>query len=100
MYHRKGDGWAEGQAEVVNFKTGGVLKTIGTAGIVKGDVNGHINGLHSPNQVKTPLEFLIYTTEGVGITVTIRLVPSKSHKASGPRAESGAAQMVQEWRVQ
>ena len=42
----------------------------------------------------------IASTEGVGTTVTIRLVPSKSHKASGPRAESGAAQLVQEWRVQ
>src|SRR5882724_6149366 len=68
VYHKKADAWAEVQAEVVNFKTGGVLKSIGTAGIVKGDVNGHLNGLHSPNQVKTPLEFLIYTPEGVAIT--------------------------------
>jgi hypothetical protein len=68
VYYKKGDSWAEVQAEVANFKTGGVLKTIGTAGIVKGDINGHINGLHSPNQVKTPIEFLIYTPEGVSIT--------------------------------
>ena len=68
VYHKKADSWAEVQAEVVNFKTGGVLKSIGTAGIVKGDVNGHLNGLHSPNQVKTPLEFLVYTPEGVSIT--------------------------------
>jgi len=68
VYHKKGDSWAEVQAEVVNFKTGAVLKSIGTVGIVKGDVNGHLNGLHSPNQVKTPLEFLVYTPEGVSIT--------------------------------
>jgi hypothetical protein len=68
VYVKKGGNWAEVNPEVVNFKTGGVLKTIGTAGIVKGDVNGHLNGLHSPNQVKSPLEFLIYTHEGVSIT--------------------------------
>jgi hypothetical protein len=68
VYIMKGEGWAEVNPEVVNFKTGGVLKTIGTAGIVKGDVNGHLNGLHSPNQVKSPMEFLIYTHEGVAIT--------------------------------
>jgi hypothetical protein len=68
VYTKKSETWAEVNPEVVNFKTGGVLKTIGTAGVVKGDVNGHINGLHSPNQVKTPVEFLIYTHEGVSIT--------------------------------
>jgi hypothetical protein len=68
VYIKKGDSWAEVNPEVANFKTGGVLRTIGTAGIVKGDVNGHLNGLHSPNQVKSPMEFLIYTQEGVSIT--------------------------------
>jgi hypothetical protein len=68
VYIKKGESWAEVNPEVVNFKTGGVLKTIGTAGIVKGDVNGHLNGLHSPNQLKSPMEFLIYTHEGVAIT--------------------------------
>ena len=68
VYFKKGDKWAEVQPEVVNWKTGGVLKSIGTAGIVKGDVNGHLNGSHSPNTVRTPLEFLIYTPEGVAIT--------------------------------
>jgi hypothetical protein len=68
VYFKKAEAWSDVQPEVVNWKTGGVLKTIGSAGIVKGDVNGHINGPHSPNAVKTPLEFLIYTPEGVAIT--------------------------------
>jgi len=68
VYVNKAGRWADLPPEVVNFKTGGVLKTIGTAGVVKGDVNGHINGLHSPNQVKTPVELLIYTPEGTAIT--------------------------------
>src|SRR3954469_2545246 len=52
VYYKKGETWTDLPPEVVNFKTGGVLKTIGTAGIVKGDVNGHINGEHSRNQLK------------------------------------------------
>jgi hypothetical protein len=54
--------------EVVNWKTGGVLKSIGTAGIVKGDVNGHINGGHSRNSAASPVEVFIYAPEGVAIT--------------------------------
>ena len=45
-----------------------MLKSIASAGIVKGDVNGHINGRNSRNKVNTPLEFCIYAPEGVAIT--------------------------------
>lgn len=68
VYYKKGDSWADLNPEVVNFKTGGVLKSIGTAGIVKGDINGHLNGEHSPNALKTPIEILIYTPEGTAAT--------------------------------
>jgi hypothetical protein len=68
VYYKKGDAWADLNPEVVNFKTGGVLKSIGTAGIVKGDINGHLNGEHSPNALKTPVEILIYTPEGTAAT--------------------------------
>ena len=68
VYYKKGDIWTDLNPEVVNFKTGGVLKTIGTAGIVKGDVNGHVNGEHSKTQINTPVSLLVYTPEGVAIT--------------------------------
>jgi len=68
VYYLKGDQWADLHPEVVNFKTGGVLKSIGTAGIVKGDVNGHVNGEHSSTQLKTPVTLLVYVHEGVDIT--------------------------------
>lgn len=68
VYYRKGDAWADLNPEVVNFKTGGVLKSIGTAGIVKGDVNGHVNGEHSKTQIASPVRILVYTPEGVAIT--------------------------------
>jgi hypothetical protein len=68
VYYMKGDAWTDLNPEVVNFKTGGVLKSIGTAGIVKGDVNGHLNGDHSPTSLKTPIRILIYTPEGTAAT--------------------------------
>jgi len=68
VYYNKSGSWADLAPEPVNFKTGGVLKTIGSAGIVKGDMNGHLNGIHSKTQLKTPVELLVYTQEGVAIT--------------------------------
>jgi hypothetical protein len=68
IYIRKEKEWIEIQPEVINWKTGGIFKSIATAGIVKGDVNGNIEGKQSRNRVNTPLEFLIYAPEGVAIT--------------------------------
>src|SRR5262245_19688248 len=68
VYYLKDGTWKELPPEVVNVKTGGVLKTIGTAGIVKGDVNGHVNGIHSPNKMASPVELLVYAPEGTAIT--------------------------------
>jgi hypothetical protein len=67
VYYKKAGAWTELPPEVVNFKTGGVLKTIGTAGVVKGDVNGNIQGEHSRTSVTQPVELLVYAPEGVNI---------------------------------
>jgi hypothetical protein len=68
VYYLKDGAWADLAPEVVNFKTGGVLKTIGTAGIVKGDVNGRVNGDHSKTALKSPVTLMVYVSEGVAIT--------------------------------
>ncbi|MCX6631883.1 MAG: hypothetical protein NTW28_30105 [Candidatus Solibacter sp.] len=68
VYYLRNDAWADLAPEVVNFKTGGVLKTIGTVGIVKGDVNGRLNGQHSRTALKSPVTILVYAQEGVAIT--------------------------------
>lgn len=68
VYYKKNDAWMDLAPEVVNFKTGGMLKTIGTAGIVKGDVNGHITGEHSPNSLHTPIDILVYAPEGTNVS--------------------------------
>lgn len=68
IYYKKAGKWEEMLPEVVNWKTGGVLKHLGTGGIVKGDVNGHLQGSHSRNSVSSPIEAVIYAPEGVAIT--------------------------------
>jgi len=60
--------WNEVPPEVVNWKTGGVMKSIATSGVVKGDVNGHIEGKYSQTTTSTTTEFLIVAAEGVSLT--------------------------------
>jgi hypothetical protein len=79
VYFKKADAWVEVQPEVVDWKSGGILKTMATDGVVKGDVNGRINGEHSRNLVRTPLEFLIYAPEGVAVT-EYQLLRLREHK--------------------
>ena len=68
VYFKRGTEWEEMMPEVVNWKTGGVLKHVATAGVVKGDVNGHLEGVHSRNSLKSPVEVVIYVSEGVAIS--------------------------------
>ena len=68
MYYKKADAWQDLEPEVINFKTGGVLKSMATDGLIKGDVNGNIKGAHSKTQITTPVEILIYAQEGVAAT--------------------------------
>ena len=68
VYFKLAGSWQDMEPEVISFKTGGVLKSIGTYGIVKGDINGHIKGAQSKTALKTPVEIMIYTPEGVSAT--------------------------------
>ncbi len=60
--------WIEVIPEVINWKTGGYMKSMVSYGIVKGDVNGHLQGKESKNIVTTRTEFLIVAPEGVSIS--------------------------------
>ena len=82
VYFKKADAWTEVLPEVVNWKTGGTLKNLASAGVVKKDLNGNITGPGSRNSVKTPLEFLIVAAEGVSITEyqLIRLRTNKDYR--------------------
>jgi hypothetical protein len=78
VYYRKDDKWVQLLPEIVNWKTGGFLKSIASQGVVKGDVNGHIEGKSAKLSVTTPLDFLIYTPDGTAVTeyLLLRLRPS------------------------
>ncbi len=68
VYMKVNGDWKQVDPEVVNVKSGGVGKSMLTGGMVKPDINAHLNGGHSINQAHTPVEILIYMAEGVGIT--------------------------------
>jgi hypothetical protein len=57
----------EMQPEIVNWQTGGVMKSAATLFIVKGDKNGKVIRSKSPTQTTGPLEFLIKTLEGTSV---------------------------------
>ncbi len=82
VYFKKDGSWTEVLPEVVNWKTGGALKSLATATIVKKDVNGNIAGPSSRNSVKAPLEFLLVAAEGVSVTEyqLIRLRLNKNYR--------------------
>jgi hypothetical protein len=56
--------WQEVTTEVVNFKTGGVVKHIASVGLIKGDVNGLVGGTHARLVLKMPASFIFYVPEG------------------------------------
>ncbi len=108
VYYKKDSKWLELQPEVVNWKTGGIFKSIASAGIVKGDINGHIVGKQSRTKLGSPLEILIYAPEGVAITEYqfLRLRENKSNRefrtVTGGvlHAKSGATRDLQEFEGQ
>jgi hypothetical protein len=67
-YKNKSGAWTPLNPEIVNFKTGGVLKSVATIGIVKGDLNGHIVGAHAKNYMTFPVVLAVYVPEGTAIT--------------------------------
>ena len=68
VYYRKNSSWVTLPPEVVNWKTGGVLKSMATMNIVKGDLNGDIRGKDSTTSITTPEKFLFVVPEGRYIT--------------------------------
>jgi len=67
-YKDKSGNWTALMPEVINFKSGGAMKKFMTNGIVKGDINGHIEGKSAKTQVTLPVVFAVYVSEGIAIT--------------------------------
>ena len=68
VYAKLKGAWSEVLPEVVNWKSGGVMKNVATVGIVKEDLNGHVNGPTSRNRLTNPAEFQIVVPDGIAIT--------------------------------
>ena len=65
VYYKDRSGkWIQMSPEIINFKSGGFLKSMATNGIVKEDQNGHLAGETAKLQVTKPVDLLIYTPEG------------------------------------
>src|SRR5258708_35390479 len=54
--------------EVVGYKSGGVMKTVLTDGLDKGDRNGTVQGPKRTLQVWKDAEFIVRCAEGAAIT--------------------------------
>jgi hypothetical protein len=67
VYARIKGSWTQLMPEEVSWKSGGMAKSIASGGIVKGDVNGYLDGACSNYRVPTPLELLIVVPEGFDI---------------------------------
>lgn len=91
VYYKDRSGkWAPMTPEIVNYKSGGALKSFATNGIVKQDRNGHIDGESAKLEVAKPVDFLFYVSEGVAPAeyVLLKLRPS-SGKSREFRSQTG-----------
>ena len=68
LYAKRQGQWEELLPEIVNWKTGGVLKNVTSLGVVKGDINGHIQGHSSRSTIAAPVELLVVLPEGTAIS--------------------------------
>jgi hypothetical protein len=59
------DKWTSIQPEIVNYKSGGWVKSTATHGIIKQDRNGHVDGNASQLVLSRGTSFLLYVPEGV-----------------------------------
>ncbi len=76
IYYKKGSEYFELLPEIVEWKTGGALKNIVSAGILKKDLKGDIPGTSSPNFLTNPLEILLHPPAGTGVNSYL-LLPLK-----------------------
>jgi len=81
VYYKDGAEWQDLPGEVVNYKTGGIIKHALTFGIVKGDVNAHVNRGKSIAQQKSGIDLLVRTPEGVSIN-EYQLLRLRTHHGS------------------
>jgi hypothetical protein len=66
VYYKDSQGrWQLMETEIVHVKSGGFIKNTLSDGIIKTDRNGVVTGRESKLLLPRPVEFMIYTVEGV-----------------------------------
>jgi hypothetical protein len=63
-YKDSGGNWQPLPAEVVIFQSGGLVKHVASAGLVKEDLNGLVGGMRSRLVVSTPVTFILHVPHG------------------------------------
>lgn len=81
VYYWKDGKWEDLSPEVVNWKTGGVFKSVASFWVVKGDVNGELKGKASKTELNLPTELLVHTLEGAAIS-EYQLIRLHDHSSS------------------
>lgn len=63
-YKDSGGNWQPLPSEVVIFQSGGLVKHVASAGLVKEDLNGLVGGMRSRLVVSTPITFILHVPQG------------------------------------
>jgi hypothetical protein len=64
-YYKDSNGnWEPLPSEVVIFQSGGLVKHVASAGLVKEDLNGLVGGMRSRLVVSTPVTFILHVSQG------------------------------------
>ena len=73
LFYKKGAAYFELIQEDVEWKTSGAMRNIASAGIVKKDLNGMIDGASSRNFLQNPMEIVIAPPSGMTINSYVLL---------------------------
>lgn len=63
-YKDSGGNWQPLPSEVVIFQSGGLVKHVASAGLMKEDLNGLVGGMRSRLVVSTPITFILHVPQG------------------------------------
>jgi len=63
-YKDSGGNWQPLPSEVVIFESGGLVKHVASAGLMKEDLNGLVGGMRSRLVLSTPITFVIHVPQG------------------------------------
>jgi hypothetical protein len=67
VYYESGEGWTAIPPEMVKWKTGVTLKSLGTLGVLKGDVNGELRNWSSKTRLGADVQLLVFAPKGVAV---------------------------------